>query len=147
MKMKMNTRMRTKTKTKTKMNTKMKMNTKKKTMTKNQMFAATKTRVFATIATAGVMVGGVAGLEAQAADESNNQMKLQVIATEQAQLVASIDRFVHPPVVVAPTATAPKSSSRGPSSGSNSTTPAAPTTPAPPATSTGGTNGTSGGSQ
>ena len=118
-------------------------------MTKNAMFAGTKTRVFATIATAGVMVGGVAGLEAQAADESNNQMKLQVIATEQAQLAASIDRFVHPPVVVAPTPTAPKSSSRGPSSGSNSnpTTPAAPTTPAPPASSTGGTNGTSGGSQ
>jgi hypothetical protein len=132
-----------------KMKMKMKMNTKTTMMTtKKQMFAATKSRVFATIATAGVMVGGVAGLEAQATEESNAQMKLQVIATEQAQQAASIDRFVHPPVVVAPTATAPKSSSRGTSSGSTSnTTPAAPATPAPPASSTGGTNGTSAGSQ
>lgn len=123
-------------------------------MTKKSMFVAAKSRVFATLATAGVMVGGVAGLEAQAIGEANAELAQEVIASDFARQAASIDRFVHPApavVAVAPTATSTSTSTRTVSSGTpaapTTTTPAAPTTPAPPAPSTGGTNGTSGGSQ
>ena len=123
-------------------------------MTKKSMFVAAKSRVFATLATAGVMVGGVAGLEAQAIGEANAELAQEVIASDFARQAASIDRFVHPApavVAVAPTATSTVTSTRTVSSGTpaapTTTTPAAPTTPAPPAPSTGGTNGTSGGSQ
>jgi len=123
-------------------------------MTKKSVFVAAKSRVFATLATAGVMVGGVAGLEAQAAGEATAELAREVVATDVAKQAASIDRFVHPAptavAVVAPTVTSTGSSTRVTTQGTPAaptTTPAAPTTPAPPAPSTGGTNGTSGGSQ
>ena len=127
----------------------------KNTMTKKSMFVAAKSRVFATLATAGVMVGGVAGLEAQATGEANVELAQEVTASDFARQAASIDRFVHPApavvAVVAPTATATGGTTRSTATGTaaapTTTTPAAPTTPAPPAPSTGGTNGTSGGSQ
>lgn len=126
-------------------------------MTKRMMFVATKARVFATLATAGVMVGGVAGLEAQATEQASAEMKLAVIQTETAQQRASIDRFVHPApaaVIAAPTATATSGGVRTTTTGApqpavpSAAAPApAPVAPAPVAPATGGTNGTSGGSQ
>jgi hypothetical protein len=124
-------------------------------MTKKSIFVAAKSRVFATLATAGVMVGGVAGLEAQAVGEANAELTRGVVATDAAKQAASIDRFGHPApaaaAIAAPTATSTGSSTRATTQGTPAapatTTPAAPTTPAPPAPSTGGTNGTSGGSR
>ena len=122
-------------------------------MTKRTLFIASKSRLFATLATAGVMVGGVAGLEAQATDQVSAELKLSVTATELAQHAASINRFVHPaPTATANSAVAPTVSSQGTSTPAAQTAaPAAPVTntvatpaapaPAPPVAPPSGTSG------